>query len=96
MIIEQNKIKRGETLRVLYRNLPHPVGDNVLSQIFTDISLPAIQGHLRYLEAGEYVELEDIRKDYSTATMMAKLTKKGVDLLEGSIDPDPGIALPPL
>ena len=96
MIKEQNRIKRGEALRVIYRNLPHPIGDNVLAQIFTEISLPAIQGHLRYLEAGGYVELSAVRKDYSTASMMAKLTKKGVDLLEGSIDPDPGIVIPPL
>ncbi len=96
MQIEQIRIRRGEILRVLYRNLPDRVGDNLLQQILTDDSIATIKGHLRYLKDKSYIELCKVEKEYSTATMMAKIKPLGVDLLEGSIDSDPGITLPEL
>lgn len=96
MRIEQTRIRRGEILKVLYRYLPEHVGDNLLHQIFTEDTPTSINGQLRYLEEKGYIELCKVRKDYSTATVMAKIKPMGVDLLEGSIDPDPGIILPEL
>ena len=96
MQIEQMKIRRGEILRVLYRNLPDRVGDNLLDQIFTEDTVTTINGHLRYLKEKKYLDLCKVKKDYSSATVMARITPLGVDLLEGSIDPDPGIVLPKL
>lgn len=94
--VAQHKILRGEILRALYRNLPHPVGDNLLASIFTTETLSNLQGNLRYLGDKGYIELEEVSEPYVTATLMARLTSKGVDLLEGSIQPDPGIVTPPL
>lgn len=90
----QNRILRGMILRVCYRNLPHPVGDNLMAQIFTNETLSNIQGNLRYLADKEYIELSEVTEPFITATLMAKLVAKGVDLLEGSIEPDPGIVNP--
>ncbi|MCF8719225.1 hypothetical protein [Nitrospina gracilis] len=98
-LTQRNKIERGEVLRVVYRNLPEPIGDNVLAQIFTELTVSRIQGHLRYLQDGGYLAFQLIKpeyKEYTTAQYLAKITKKGVDLLEGNIEPDPGIVNPGL
>lgn len=90
----QNRILRGEILRVLYRNLPYPVGDNLLATIFTQETLTQIQGNLRYLADKRYVELVEVKEPYSSATLMAKLNSLGVDLLEGTLPADPGVIVP--
>lgn len=96
MITELYKIRRGEILRNLYRYLPDAAGDDLLATVFTKDTRSRIQGHLRYLESKGYVEFMETNKDYSDAEIMAKITTKGIDLLESSIETDPGIVNAPL
>lgn len=96
MITELFKIRRGEILRALYRYLPDAAGDDLLATVFTKDTRGVIQGHLRYLEGKGYVEFMKTDKTYSSAEIMAKLTTRGVDLLENSIPADPGITNAPL
>ena len=91
---QKNKIRRGEILRALYRNLPHPICDNVFSEVFTDDTLNYVITQMKYLEQKMYIKLEKVEEAYSTATLVAKILPAGVDLLEGSIPSDPGISCP--
>ena len=91
---QKNKIRRGEILRVLYRNMPHPICDNVLSEVFTDDTTTYVITQLKYLEQKKYIKLEDVDESFSTATCVANILPAGVDLLEGSIPGDPGITCP--
>lgn len=91
---QKNKIRRGEILRALYRNLPHPICDNVFSEVFVDDTLNYVITQMKYLEQKMYIKLEKVEEPYSTATLVAKILPAGVDLLEGSIPADPGISCP--
>ncbi len=91
---EKNKIRRGEILRALYRNLPHPICDNVFSEVFTEDTPSYVITQLKYLEQKKYIKLENVDEEFSTATCVAKILPAGVDLLEGSIPSDPGITRP--
>ena len=54
---------------------------------------PDISKHLEYLEAGGYIEFTDRRANaYNVYRKdgVVKLTKKGVDLVEGTIE-EPGV-----
>ena len=45
-----------------------------------------VKGHVTYLEDGGCVETAETDEGF-----LVRLNKKGVDLYEGNIDPDPGI-----
>lgn len=93
------RIARGEVLRMLYRMYPDAVGDNVMKSTFIWVTPNTIEGHVAYLVESGYAVREHIdhkKFEFSTANYIVKITPKGIDLLEGSIDPDPGIQNPPL
>ena len=54
-----------------------------------------IPGHLTYLQSKGYVEIEERQNPLSNSAkvIMAKITPKGVDLIEGNIGQEPGILL---
>lgn len=92
-------IQRGEILRMLYRMYPDPVGDNVLRSTFVWITKSAIDGHVAYLADSGYATREEINHEqyeFSTAEYIVKITPRGIRLLEGAIEADPGIKNPPL
>ena len=96
---EEYRIQRGELLRMLYRMYPDAVGDNVIKSTFIWITPGVIEGHVAYLIEDGYVSKEPIdhkKYEFSTADYLLKITPKGIDLLEGNVDADPGIQNPPL
>jgi hypothetical protein len=93
------RIGRGEILRMLYRCYPDAVGDNVIKSTFIWITPGVIEGHVQFLIDSNYAvrEMVDHEKfEFSTADYILKIVPKGIDLLEGNIDKDPGIQNPPL
>lgn len=87
---------RGWVLRMLYNNLPEFTGDKLIYEILMEggfsITLPLVQGHLRYLEEKGYLELQTASvPELGMTRLLAKLTSKGVDLVEGTIPEDPGV-----
>lgn len=99
MAKQEYRIHRGEILRMLYRMYPDPVGDNVLKSTFVWITHGVIEGHAGYLVDSGYAAREDVdhkKFEFSTAEYLLKITPKGIGLLEGNIEPDPGIQNPPL
>jgi len=93
------RIQRGEILRMLYRMYPDPVGDNLLKMTFVWVTPPTLNGHAAYLVESGYATREDVDHDqyeFSTADYLLKITPKGIDLLEGTIEADPGIHNPPM
>lgn len=93
------RIARGEILRMLYRMYPDAVADNVMKSTFVWITHGVLDGHASYLTETGYAarEMIDHRKfEFSTAQYILRITPKGIDLLEGNIDADPGIQNPSL
>lgn len=94
----QNKEIRGRILKILYMNYPQPTGDHLISEILTDIQYsisPAkVNGLITYLAEKKYV-IQDTAEipEYDISRNLVKLTSKGIDLIEGNIDPDPGVIL---
>lgn len=95
----EQRIQRGELLRMLYRMYPDAIGNNVIDQTFTWVTPGLLRSHVAYLVDSGYATREDIDHEkykWSTADYILKVTPKGIDLLEGNIQPDPGILNPPL
>lgn len=87
---------RGWILKILYTNLPEWAGDRLLAQMLEQgkysVSALEIQGHLRYLEGKGYVEVKEVSvKELGLSRVVARLTSKGVDFVEGNLPDDPGI-----
>lgn len=94
--VQQNKSVRGYILRSLakgYQNcaLVRTITNTLVQEQM--ILTPDISKHVDYLEDAGYVEFTNKRVNaynaYKTDAVI-KLTRKGVDLLEGTIE-DPGV-----
>ncbi len=99
MARHEYRITRGEILRMLYRLYPDAVGDNVLKSTFVWITPGILNGHVAYLVEDGYATREAVdhkKFEFSTAEYILRITPKGIDLLEGNIESDPGIQNPPL
>lgn len=90
---------RRETMRwtaLLTLNHARPMGAHaalvlsVLRSIFKDATILELQREMEYLDARGLVEL--IREQ--DGTYSAKLTRDGIDVVEYTVDCDPGIARP--
>jgi len=93
------RIARGEILRMLYRMYPDAVGDNVIESTFIWITPGVIKGHVQFLIDSGYATREEVDHEkyaFSTANYILKIVPKGIDLLEGNIEKDPGIQTPPM
>lgn len=91
---KQNKAVRGYIIRSLVKGpqnrLPVVQISNILMQTGMVIS-PDISKHLDYLKESGYIEFTNDRLTAYTAYAkdgVAKLTRKGVDLVEGTIEDD--------
>lgn len=85
---------RWRILRVLDAGRPIAVSENIIWRVLNDVRLPlslsAIRRELDYLCDLELVELEG----EDACTWFAKLSARGVDVVEYTIDAPPGVARP--
>jgi len=94
----QTEAQRGLLLRVLvsWRMEWLPFSEmriQVLRRIGYKVPDEELQFHLKYLQASGYAEIQRLRAnraDYELTTVRA--TPKGVDLVEGRLAPDDGVA----
>lgn len=95
MNIENREI-RGWILRICHRAQPYGASFQVIEVTLMDsgfhVSLSEIKAHLKYLEEKGYITTEEL-KQKGVKRRINSITPKGVDLLEGNIDPDPGVLL---
>lgn len=85
---------RGRMVRALQINHPYEIGDQLLEEILTKarykVTLQSVQGHLLYLKDKGYITVEEV-SFAGIRRQVAKLTPKGLDLIEGNIEADVGI-----
>ena len=89
---------RHYILVILDKALPVGASDKLLSISLAGISLTVSDSELEiqlgYLKEKGYITYEKIKDRHSKISRkIARLTAKGIDLVEGNIDPDPGIGL---
>ena len=86
------RVERGEIIRILYNDYPHFIKCKILEASLLGqgyrVIGSTIKGHITYLADGGYVEKKELEECSGV-----RLTKKGVDLYEENIDPDPGIEI---
>ena len=83
---------------ILERALPVGASEKLISTSLTSIGLmisdSEMEIQLGYLEEKGYITYSAVRdKITKISRKIAKLTAKGIDLIEGNIPPDPGIGL---
>jgi len=92
--ISEYRELRGWILRSLYNSLPAWIGvpslTTTLYKCGFDTTPIHVSGHLRYLAEKGYIEYKEVGES-GLSRHVAKLTFKGVDLVEGNLDEDPGI-----
>ena len=90
----QREEARWRILRALDAGRPRPVAETIIWRTLTDISLPitphGTRRELDYLEERGLVKIT--AKD--SPTWLAELTRDGIDVVEYTIDVEPGIARP--
>lgn len=94
--VNQNKSNRGFIMRSLARGFNYSASTRTLSNAMMSdgrIYTPDISKLLDYLVSGEYIRFTDKKINSYTAyrnDAVVQLTKKGIDLVEGTIE-DPGV-----
>lgn len=94
--VQKNKAIRGYILRCLVKGYNNALLVRQITNALVNDGLiitPDIAKHLDYLEDGGYVEFTNKRANAYTAykqDAIVKLTKTGVDLVEGTIE-DAGV-----
>lgn len=94
------RVIRGRILKILDKAYPDEISDELLKLVLDEVNMntsPAVlRGHIDYLEDEEkgYVKSRMVENDeFGISRLMIKLTATGKDLVEGNIDPDPGVKL---
>ncbi|TEB09154.1 hypothetical protein [Pelotomaculum propionicicum] len=91
--IEAKQI-RGFMLKLLEITHPQPTPSSAISAALVQNGLvvnPDISRYVSYLEDKGYIEVKDVAlKSLRIGGVALKLTPKGIDLLEGTIE-DPGV-----
>jgi len=93
--MKQN-ILRGKILALLKKVYPDGVDEiTVISILYQYHRTEDIQASLEYLADKDYVEKKEHRHPFMERSRVRwyKLKPKGVDLLEGNSDPDPGVLI---
>jgi hypothetical protein len=92
----ENREIRGWILQICHRAQPYGASFAVIEATLLEtgfhVGLSEIKSHLKYLEQKDYICSKLIQKE-SVKRWINSITPKGVDLLEGNIDPDPGVLL---
>ncbi|MDR2924279.1 MAG: hypothetical protein LBU85_13205 [Treponema sp.] len=94
--MSKNNILRGKILDLLCKIYPDAVDHiTMVSILFQYHKTEDISSSLEYLVDKEYVLKKEHPHSYIRQEIITwyKLTPKGIDLLEGNIDPDPGILI---
>jgi len=83
-------------LRICQRAHPYGASFQVIETTLAEAgfheSLTEIKGELKYLADKGYITTEDLHRD-GVHRRINSITPRGVDLLEGNIEPDPGVLL---
>ncbi|MBW1666727.1 MAG: hypothetical protein JRJ66_01510 [Deltaproteobacteria bacterium] len=91
-----NREMRGWILRICDRAKPYGASFRVIETTLIEsgfhASISEIKAHLKYLEEKGYIRMETLQKS-GVKRRINYVTPKGVDLLEGNIEPDPGVLL---
>lgn len=96
---QHNKAVRGYILRSLVKGHNNSLLCRQLINVMVNdgvIVSPDISKHLDYLIGKGYIEFTDKRINSYTAyanDAVIRLTVEGIDLLEGSVPDDPGVAI---
>lgn len=93
-----NREVRGRIMKILNIDYPTWTGDHLIAEILKDVnydcSPPQVLVHLNYLAEKGYIRTKKIEAPgFDISRNLAQLTARGKDLLEGSIDADPGVDL---
>ena len=92
----ENREIRGWILRICHRAQPYGASFRVIETTLMEsefhASLSEIKAHLKYLEDKDYIRMEEIERN-GVKRRINYVTPKGVDLLEGNIEQDPGVLL---
>lgn len=94
--VNQNKAIRGYIIRCLVKGYNNTALTRQMSNAMMAANIiisPDISKHLNYLHGAGYIEFTSEKVTAYTAyseDAVVRLTKKGVDLAEGTID-DPGV-----
>jgi len=89
----RNKEVRGCIMRALALSQFNPLSSHTLQMALVD-KCTDIMPQVRYLESKGYISVQDVSKEnLGGIPYLINLTAVGVDLIEGSIAPDPGVSL---
>lgn len=93
----ETKELRGRILAVLDYNYPVGLSEKLVLQSLVaarfDVTRREFKAQLAYLSEKGYVTLQQVGfADIDLARQMVKLTVSGKDLVDGNIDPDPGVS----
>lgn len=94
----ENKELRGKILSVLDYSYPLGLSKQIIAQSLAaahyKINRYELTAQLAYLEEKGYVSQETVGfADIDLTRQMVKLTVSGKDLVDGNIDPDPGVSV---
>lgn len=94
----EKKELRGRILAVLDYNYPAGLSEKLVLQSLVaarfDVTRRELKAQLAYLSEKGYVTLQQVGfADIDLARQMVKLTVSGKDLVDGNIDPDPGVSV---
>ena len=91
---QKREQRRWQILQVLNAGRPYPVNEQLMLSVIGDIPLPTTPLELRkeldYLEERGLVKLAG----RDSPTWSAELTRDGIDVVEYTVECDPGIARP--
>lgn len=91
---KQREEARWRMLRVLDAGRPIAVSENIVWRVLHDVRLPmSITGVRREFDYLRNLGLIEIENELSE-TWFAKLTARGVDIVEYTLDAPPGVARP--
>lgn len=99
LTVSANKRARGEILTLMYSVHPMPVEIRTITNALLEsnvVSVPDIARHADYLVGKGYISVineedaEKVLRGVVPPSAFLKLTPKGVDLVEGTIE-DPGV-----
>ena len=98
--LRQKELIRGKILYYLKLIYPHtatiPLFQAEMYYFGYPIPLEELSFHLAYLREKGFVEIEDVHGPHSLRSIsMAKITARGIDLLDGRLPHDEGIYLEP-
>lgn len=92
----ENRLIRGRILKLLrsvdFNHISADVLVSTLSGCGHQLTITSLLGVLQYLVDKEYVEIQGAKFEGVGTVTTARITAKGVDLLEESVS-DPGVAL---